>query len=65
MKLSYPKSRRMPELDALRGLFLVWMTFTHMPTRFSDLCQSAVRVCVVGGGFCFYVGAAGKPGVPA
>src|SRR5260370_302684 len=26
----------MPELDALRGLFLVWMTFTHMPTRFSD-----------------------------
>jgi len=24
------------ELDALRGLMLVAMTLTHMPTRFSD-----------------------------
>jgi hypothetical protein len=31
-----PKLERRPELDALRGLFLVWMTLTHMPTRISD-----------------------------
>ncbi|HUN85402.1 MAG TPA: OpgC domain-containing protein [Terracidiphilus sp.] len=30
------KLERRPELDALRGLFLVWMTVTHLPTRFSD-----------------------------
>ena len=28
--------RRLPEIDALRGLMLVLMTLTHMPTRFSD-----------------------------
>ena len=28
---------RKPEFDALRGLFLVWMTLTHLPTRLSDL----------------------------
>lgn len=31
-----PKLERRPELDALRGLFLVWMTLTHMPTRVSE-----------------------------
>ncbi len=31
-----PKLQRRPELDALRGLFLVWMTLTHMPTHISD-----------------------------
>src|SRR5579871_5467554 len=31
-----PKLERRPELDALRGLFLVWMTLTHLPTRYSD-----------------------------
>lgn len=31
-----PKLKRLPELDALRGLFLVWMTLTHLPTQFSD-----------------------------
>src|ERR1700759_2862678 len=30
------KIQRRPELDALRGLFLVWMTLTHMPTRLSE-----------------------------
>lgn len=29
-------SRRLWELDALRGLMLVLMTVTHLPTRFSD-----------------------------
>ncbi len=32
----FPKLQRRPELDALRGLFLVWMTLTHMPTRASE-----------------------------
>ncbi len=32
----FPKLQRRPELDALRGLFLVWMTLTHMPTRVSQ-----------------------------
>lgn len=29
-------SRRRPELDALRGFFLVWMTLNHLPTRLSE-----------------------------
>ena len=53
MKLSYPKSRRMPELDALRGLFLVWMTFTHMPTRFSDYVNQPFGFVSSAEGFVF------------
>lgn len=34
--MRFPKLQRRPELDALRGLFLVWMTLTHLPTRASD-----------------------------
>ena len=33
--MRFPKLQRRPELDALRGLFLVWMTLTHLPTRIS------------------------------
>ncbi len=36
MAMKLPKLQRKPELDALRGLFLVWMTLTHLPTHFSD-----------------------------
>ena len=32
---------RRPELDALRGLFLVWMTLTHLPTRVSELVNQS------------------------
>jgi hypothetical protein len=53
VKLSYPKSRRMPELDALRGLFLVWMTFTHMPTRFSDYVNQPFGFVSSAEGFVF------------
>jgi hypothetical protein len=53
MKLSYSKSRRMPELDALRGLFLVWMTFTHMPTRFSDFVNQPFGFVSSAEGFVF------------
>ena len=37
-----PKLERRPELDALRGLFLVWMTLTHLPTRFSDFVNRPI-----------------------
>ncbi len=53
MKLTYSNSRRMPELDALRGLFLVWMTLTHMPTRFSDLLNQPFGFVSSAEGFVF------------
>ena len=53
MKLTYSNSKRMPELDALRGLFLVWMTFTHMPTRFSDLVNQPFGFVSSAEGFVF------------
>jgi hypothetical protein len=53
VKLSISKSRRMPELDALRGLFLVWMTFTHMPTRFSDYVNQPFGFVSSAEGFVF------------
>ena len=31
-----PPSRRYWEIDAVRGLMLVLMTITHVPTRFTD-----------------------------
>lgn len=35
--VSHPNHlRRRPELDALRGFFLVWMTLNHLPTRLSE-----------------------------
>src|SRR4030088_241951 len=43
----------MPELDALRGLFLVWMTFTHMPTRFSDFVNQPFGFVSSAEGFVF------------
>jgi hypothetical protein len=51
--LSDPKTRRRPELDALRGLFLVWMTFTHMPTHFSDFVNQPVGFVSSAEGFVF------------
>jgi hypothetical protein len=53
VKLSISKSRRMPELDALRGLFLVWMTFAHMPTRFSDYVNQPFGFVSSAEGFVF------------
>jgi len=38
--MSPPRLERRPELDALRGLFLVWMTLVHMPTHISSLVNS-------------------------
>ena len=45
--------QRRPELDALRGLFLVWMTLTHLPTRFSDLVNSPIGFVSSAEGFVF------------
>jgi len=53
VNLTYPKTQRMPELDALRGLFLVWMTFTHMPTRFSDYVNQPFGFVSSAEGFVF------------
>jgi hypothetical protein len=44
---------RQAELDALRGLFLVWMTLTHLPTRFSDFVNSPVGFVSSAEGFVF------------
>ncbi|HEY6489595.1 MAG: OpgC domain-containing protein [Terracidiphilus sp.] len=47
------KLERRPELDALRGLFLVWMTLTHLPTRFSDFVNQPVGFISSAEGFVF------------
>ena len=47
------KLKRQPELDALRGLFLVWMTLTHLPTQFSDLVNQPFGFISSAEGFVF------------
>jgi hypothetical protein len=51
--MKFPKLQRKPELDALRGLFLVWMTLTHLPTHFSDLVNSPFGFVSSAEGFVF------------
>ncbi|HWE86781.1 MAG TPA: OpgC domain-containing protein [Terracidiphilus sp.] len=48
-----PRLERRPELDALRGLFLVWMTLTHLPTRFSDFVNQPLGFVTSAEGFVF------------
>ena len=50
------KIQRRPELDALRGLFLVWMTLTHLPTRFSELVNQPFGFITSAEGFVFLSG---------
>jgi hypothetical protein len=47
------KIQRRPDLDALRGLFLVWMTLTHLPTHFSDLVNQPFGFVSSAEGFVF------------
>jgi hypothetical protein len=47
------KLDRRPELDALRGLFLVWMTLTHLPTRFADFVNQPIGFLSSAEGFVF------------
>jgi hypothetical protein len=51
--LRLPKLERRPELDALRGLFLVWMTLTHLPTHFSDFVNQPFGFVSSAEGFVF------------
>ncbi len=51
--MQLPCLERRPELDALRGLFLVWMTLTHLPTRFSDFVNSPLGFVSSAEGFVF------------
>ncbi len=44
---------RRPEFDALRGLFLVWMTLTHLPTRMSDFVNQPFGFVSSAEGFVF------------
>jgi len=49
----FGRLQRRPELDALRGLFLVWMTLTHLPTHFSDLVNQPFGFISSAEGFVF------------
>jgi hypothetical protein len=51
--MQIPKLERRPELDALRGLFLVWMTLTHLPTRYSDFVNQPLGFVSSAEGFVF------------
>jgi hypothetical protein len=51
--MHFPKLQRLPELDALRGLFLVWMTLTHLPTRYSDFVNQPFGYISSAEGFVF------------
>jgi len=45
--------RRRLELDALRGLMLAWMTFTHLPTVASAFCNQTLGFVSSSEGFVF------------
>jgi hypothetical protein len=51
--LGLGRLQRRPELDALRGLFLVWMTLTHLPTHLSDLVNQPFGYISSAEGFVF------------
>ncbi len=53
VEMTAANTKRMPALDALRGLFLVWMTFAHMPTHFSDLVNQPLGFVSSAEGFVF------------
>jgi hypothetical protein len=45
--------RRQPELDALRGLMLIWMTLTHLPTHASAFSNQTLGFVSAAEGFIF------------
>lgn len=47
------KLPRLPELDALRGFFLVWMTLTHLPIQLGNLVNQPVGFFSSADGFIF------------
>ena len=46
-------SQRQPELDALRGLMLLWMTVTHLPTHASHYTYQPLGFVAAAEGFIF------------
>jgi hypothetical protein len=46
-----PNTRRIPQLDSLRGFLLLWMTMTHLPTRISSYSNQAVGYVSAAEGF--------------
>jgi hypothetical protein len=53
MQVIAPPSQRQPELDALRGLLLVWMTLTHLPTHASEYANQPFGFISAAEGFVF------------
>ena len=51
--LGVGRVQRSPELDALRGVFLVWMTLTHLPTHLSDILNEPFGFVSSAEGFVF------------
>lgn len=51
--MQLPRLERRPELDALRGFFLVWMVLTHLPTHCSDFVNSPLGFISSAEGFVF------------
>jgi hypothetical protein len=51
--LEFGRVQRRPELDALRGVFLAWMTLTHLPTHLSDLVNEPLGFVSSAEGFVF------------
>src|SRR5256885_367606 len=47
-------SRRQTELDATRGLMLVWMTLTHLPTNASAYANQTIGFVSSAEGFIFF-----------
>jgi hypothetical protein len=51
--LGFGQVQRRPEIDALRGVFLIWMTLTHLPTHLSDLVNEPFGFVSSAEGFVF------------
>jgi hypothetical protein len=51
--MGFGRVQRRPEIDALRGVFLVWMTLAHLPTHLSDLVNQPFGFVSSAEGFVF------------
>jgi hypothetical protein len=51
--MGFGRVQRRPEIDALRGVFLVWMTLSHLPTHLSDLVNEPFGFVSSAEGFVF------------
>lgn len=69
--LGFEPVQRRPEIDALRGVFLVWMTLAHLPTHLSDFVNQPFGFVSSAEGFVFlsallvaqlYIRQAAEPG---